>query len=55
MKQIKYVSTNLKNDNEIDITKLYKFVVNKYRNGNLDLIDIKTNKVVLKLQNNEVE
>ena len=50
-----YLSTNLKNDNNLDLTKTYKLQINESRNGNLDLIDIVTGDVVLEFQNNRIE
>jgi hypothetical protein len=49
-----YLSTNLKNDNEIDIEKTYKFKVDPSRNGNLNLVD-EDGSVVIEFQNNKVE
>jgi hypothetical protein len=50
-----YLSTNLKNDETLNINDIYKLKINIYRNGNLDLISIKSGLVVLELQNNKIE
>lgn len=50
-----FLSTNLKNDETLDLKKTYKLKINSFRNGNLDLIDAETEKVVLEFQNNKIE
>lgn len=52
---IKYLSTNLESDENLDLTGVYRLEVDKTRNGNLNLVAIGTeNKIVCEFQNNEV-
>ena len=50
----KYLSTNLKDDSVLTDEAIYRAVINNVRNGNFDLVNIKTGNVVLEFQNNEV-
>ena len=48
-----YLSTNSENDEELNRDTTFKIVIDKERNGNFNLVDIKTNEVVCEFQNNE--
>ena len=48
-----YLSTNLETDRVLSIKHTYKLVIDKYRNGNYNLVNIETDEVVCEFQNNE--
>lgn len=50
----KYLSTNMQDDSVLKDEEVYRAVINNVRNGNFDLVNMKTGNVVLEFQNNEV-
>jgi len=53
MKTKECLTTNLNNDETLNLNSTYKLRINKFRNGNYDLIDINNDKKILEFQNNE--